>query len=66
MSAYRNPKTKNEKIGAAIYKHALADRKGFRPDQIGIPENDPVWSEIFTSLSIVAIDAIDAQKGGAE
>lgn len=61
MSAYGNPQTEDEKIGAAIYKHALADRRGFRPDQIGIPEDDAVWSEIFTSLAVVAKDAIKAR-----
>jgi hypothetical protein len=62
MSVYNNPKTKDEKVGAAIYKHALAHRKGFRADQIGIPENDEIWSDIFTSLAVVARDAIKASK----
>jgi len=62
MSAYTEPKTRDERIGAAIYKHALEDRRGFRPDQIGIPMDDTVWSEIFTSLAVVARDAIKAQS----
>lgn len=60
MNCYDNPETADQKIGAAIYKHALAGRRGFRSDQIGIPENDPIWLEIFASIGAVARDAIKA------
>lgn len=46
-------------LGRAIYHAALADRRGFRPDQIGIPEDDPVWCEIFSAMGIAAIDRIN-------
>jgi hypothetical protein len=45
-------------IGARIYDAALYDRRGFRPDQIGIPGTDPVWTEIFIDLGKYAIDAV--------
>jgi hypothetical protein len=45
-------------IGARIYDAALSDRRGFRPDQIGIPGTDPVWTEIFIDLGKYAIDAV--------
>ena len=44
-------------IGARIYDNALADRRGFRSDQIGIPDDDPVWAEIFDHIGKAAIEA---------
>lgn len=56
---YRDRATSEaERIGQAIYHEALGDRRGFRPDQIGIPEDDDVWGEIFESLAHEAIEAM--------
>lgn len=42
-------------LGRRIYHEALGDRRGFRPDQIGIPYEDPVWVEIFDAIARAAI-----------
>jgi hypothetical protein len=47
------------KIGKAIYTEALSDRRGFRSDQIGIPDDDhEVWSEIYDDLARAALTAV--------
>lgn len=46
--------TPEAKAGQAIYMNALEDRRGFRPDQLGIPDNDPVWTEIFEAIGSAA------------
>jgi len=48
------PLTKAQKRGRHIYTEALAQRRGFSPDQIGIPTYDPVWLEIFDDLALAA------------
>ena len=40
--------------GRSIYRTALAGRRGFRPDQIGIPEDDEVWLDIFEAIGFAA------------
>jgi hypothetical protein len=48
----------SRKIGKAIYTEALSDRRGFRSDQIGIPDDDhEVWNEIYDSLGRAALAA---------
>lgn len=47
-----------ERVGQAIYKDALEDRRGFRPDQIGISRDDTVWGEIFESIGLAALEAM--------
>lgn len=44
----------DERRGRRIYHAALEDRRGFRPDQLGIDEEDEVWAEIFVALGVVA------------
>lgn len=46
-------------VGREIYRNALEDRRGFRPDQLGIPTDDPVWLEIFEALSKASAEASD-------
>lgn len=54
MSYYANQSTPEAMAGQAIYINALSDRRGFRPDQIGIDTDDPIWSEIFTAIGEAA------------
>ena len=51
------------RLGQQIYHEALHPRRGFRDDQIGIPAEDDVWSEIFEEIGQVAQAAFT--KGGA-
>lgn len=46
-----------QRRGRRIYHSALDDRLGFRADQIGIPEDDNVWLEIFGALGDAAASA---------
>lgn len=51
MTYYDDPQpTPDGQLGQRIYHEALADRRGFRPDQIGIPVDDTVWAEIFAAI----------------
>lgn len=52
------PESEAQRIGQKIYHGALEDRRGFRPDQIGIPEGDEVWGEIFETIALEALEAI--------
>ena len=54
------------KLGQHIYRTALADRRGFRPDQIGIPEEDDVWLEIFHSIGQAAASPPPQQEAKDE
>jgi hypothetical protein len=47
-------KTPEARAGQAIYINALSDRRGFRSDQTGIPEDDDVWNEIFEAIGKAA------------
>lgn len=51
------PRSRHERIGKAIYKSALYDGRGFRPDQIGI-EDSKIWREIFDDIGRAAEKAI--------
>jgi len=51
------PKTREGKIGKAIYLTALDDRRGFRYDQLGI-DDDSIWNEIFIAIGSAAINAV--------
>ena len=51
------PKTRNGKIGKAIYLTALDDRRGFRYDQLGI-DDDAIWTDIFEAMGAAAIAAV--------
>lgn len=46
-------------LGRTIYRKALHGRRGFRPDQIGIPEDDDVWCEIFEAIGQAAIESME-------
>jgi hypothetical protein len=50
------PKTREGRIGKAIYLGALDDRRGFRYDQLGI-DDDAIWEEIFEQMGAEAIRA---------
>lgn len=55
MSMYDvNPTDKATMIGKLIYKEALAGRKGFREDHLGI-EDAEIWEEIFREIGSEAI-----------
>lgn len=51
------PKTREGKIGRAIYLAALHDRRGFRYDQLGI-HDDKLWLEIFEDIGREAMRAV--------
>jgi hypothetical protein len=51
---YREPDSAEGRVGFAVYHIALHGRRGFRPDQIGIPVDDDVWVEIFEDIGRVA------------
>lgn len=55
----QRPKTRAGKIGKQIYENALCDRRGFRPDQIGIPDDDDIWQEIFAAIGERALRAVN-------
>lgn len=60
MPGYNSrPKTRAGKIGKKIYENALSDRRGYRPDQIGIPTEDEVWQEIFEAIGEHALHAVN-------
>ena len=52
-------------LGQRIYLEALDDRRGFRPDQIGIPYDDDVWAEIFEAIGKAALSPRPADEGAA-
>jgi len=43
------PETRARTVGRKIYEAALADRRGFRDDQLGIEDPD-IWAGIFRSI----------------
>lgn len=47
----------DQELGKAIYLGALAHRRGFRDDQIGIEDN-AIWREIFEEMGAVARKAL--------
>lgn len=53
------PRSREGKIGKAIYLAALHDRRGFRYDQLGI-DDDEIWTEIFEAIGEEAIKAVAA------
>lgn len=53
------PKSREGRIGKAIYMEALDDRRGFRYDQLGIEDED-IWLEIFEHMGREAIAAVSA------
>lgn len=54
MSYHKEQATPEAKAGQAIYINALEGRNGFRPDQIGIPTANAVWTEIFEAIGKAA------------
>ncbi len=57
MSYYDVPSGNSDRqIGRQIYMKALADRRGFRDDQLGI-EDPSIWAEIFEAIGRAARDA---------
>lgn len=52
---YDAPASQEAKLGQEIYQTALSDRRGFRPDQIGIPTHDDVWLDIFEAIGKAAM-----------
>jgi hypothetical protein len=56
---YRNtPSSADGQLGHFIYHAALAYRRGFRTDQIGIPDNDEVWVDIFEDIGFAAREGV--------
>jgi hypothetical protein len=55
-------KDDHSRIGQKIYHEALADRRGFRPDQIGISESDDVWMDIFKAIGEAASNEMRARE----
>lgn len=53
-------KTREGRIGQAIYLKALDDRRGFRYDQLGI-DDDEIWEEIFEAIGTEALAAVSSQ-----
>lgn len=51
------PETPEGRIGMRIYMDALADRRGFREDQLGIFEAE-IWEEIFEAIGREALAAV--------
>lgn len=49
-------------IGREIYQAALDDRRGFRDDQIGIPNDDDIWLEIFGAIGRAALAALAKER----
>lgn len=43
----------DQELGRAIYMKALAHRRGFRDDQLGI-EDTAIWREIFKDIGSTA------------
>lgn len=61
MSYYDMPKGNEDcELGKKIYMEALAGRRGFRDDQLGIEDED-IWAEIFEAIGKVARESL---KGG--
>lgn len=61
MSYYDvEPDTPEMTVGQKIYMDALADRRGFREDQLGIFDTE-IWEEIFTAIGATAIAAVKEQ-----
>lgn len=56
LEAAADPDSETAKLGRHIYHEALAERRGFRPDQIGIPPEDEVWLEIFNEIGKAALE----------
>ena len=48
---------KNWLLGRYIYETALHDRRGFRPDQIGIDDIE-IWAEIFNAIGEAAREGL--------
>lgn len=48
-------------LGRKIYMEALAGRRGFRDDQIGIFDVD-IWKEIFIAIVVAARKGIKDDK----
>ena len=62
MSYYDiEPDTPEMKIGKKIYMDALAGRRGFREDQLGIFDTE-IWEEIFADIGATAIAAVKEQE----
>lgn len=51
----------DQELGRTIYMKALADRRGFRYDQIGIEDTD-LWREIFEDIGTTARDSLAREK----
>lgn len=58
MGYYDEPETVAQRMGQMIYKRALSDRRGYRPDQVGIDESDSVCGEIFQDIGQSALDVL--------
>ncbi len=56
------PDNEAQRLGQSIYQEALSDRRGFRPDQIGIPYDDDVWGEIFEHIGEAVASALNGEK----
>ena len=54
MSYYNVPTgDEDRELGRSIYMEALADRRGFREDQLGIFDEE-IWAEIFEHIGRAA------------
>ena len=52
---------KDVQLGREIYLIALAGRRGFRDDQLGIDDND-IWIDIFRHMGATARQALLKEK----
>lgn len=58
MSYYDVPAgNPDRQLGRQIYMQALADRRGFRDDQLGI-EDPRIWAKIFEAIGRAARTAL--------
>lgn len=61
MSYYDLPEgSPDQELGRTIYMKALAKRRGFRDDQLGIEDED-IWREIFEDIGSTARQALEAK-----
>lgn len=54
---------KNVRLGRKIYMAALAHRRGFRYDQLGI-EDTEIWEEILGEMGQLARAAVELEQEG--
>ena len=61
MAYYDEQATAEARIGQAVYQGALDDRRGFRPDHVGLDTDEDLWDEIFFEMGAAALKAIAAE-----